>query len=181
MKVTRIFWDLLELMTGFVFILLRVHQQKYTVSRRAHLVFSAHLPISNQLFECFDIEPAEFFYATEIKQSRIIKNLNNNYFHNLYYIIHPPARQKWAAVWMEEYVQACYLGILNVVEVFGTNLAANVESIGPTQKGRYFGNAFLKAHRQICKKRCFEMYCYVIKHAIFQLYRVHTDEVIQKT
>ena len=110
MKVTRIFWDLLELMTGFVFILLRVHQQKYTVSRRAHLVFSAHLPISNQLFECFDIEPAEFFYATEIKQSRIIKILNNNYFHNLYYIIHPPARQKWAAVWMEEYVQACYYG-----------------------------------------------------------------------
>ena len=47
MKVTRIFWDLLELMTGFVFILLRVHQQKYTVLRRAHLVFSAHLPISN--------------------------------------------------------------------------------------------------------------------------------------
>ena len=68
--------------------------------------------------------------------------------------------------------------VLNVVEVFGTNLTANVESIGPTRKGRYFGNAFLKAHRQISKKRCFEMYCYVIKHAIFQLYRVHTDEVI---
>ena len=39
----------------------------------------------------------------------------------------------------------------------------------------------LKAHRQISEKRCFERIVHMIKHANFQLHRVHPDGVISKT
>ena len=38
----------------------------------------------------------------------------------------------------------------------------------------------LKSHRQISKKRCSEKYIYVIKHAIFQLYKIPLTELFRK-